>query len=82
MARSKLSEKLTFNHERMWPCPIDEYGCQILIPGGLRHAVNRYRYRARIWPPALECIEAGEGQQRSTPVMRLKCHDRHLSFLV
>lgn len=82
MAGSKLSENLAFNDERIRPRHIDEYGCQILIPGSLRRAVDSYRYGASIWPPALECIEPGEGQQRFTPVLRLECHHGHLRLLV
>jgi hypothetical protein len=82
MAGSKLSENLAVDHEGMRPRHIDEYGCQILIPRSLRRAVNCYRHGPSIWLPALEGVEAGEGQQRSTPVLRLECHHRHLRLLV
>jgi hypothetical protein len=72
MARSKLAKNFAFNHERIRTSHIDENGCQILIPGGLRRAVNCHGYGASIWLPALECIETGESQQCPTTVPRLE----------
>jgi hypothetical protein len=82
MAGGKLFENFAFNRERMRPGYIDEYCGQIFIPSGLGCAVHCHRYRASIWLPALKGIETGKGQQRSTPVLRLKCYYGHLRFLV
>jgi hypothetical protein len=69
MAGSKLCEDLAFNYERIRPGHIDEYGGQTFIPGGLSGPIDCYRHGASIWLPALKCIQAGEGEQRSTPVL-------------
>jgi hypothetical protein len=82
MPGSELSENLPFNHECMGTRHIDEDGCQAFSSGGLRCAVDRYRYGASVWLPALECIETSEGQQRMTAIRRSECHHRHLRLLV
>ena len=82
VAASKLSEDLTFNHQRMRTRQIDEYGSEIFIPGGLRCVVNCHGHGASIWLPALECIETGEGQQCSTAVLRLERDYGHLRLLI
>ena len=82
MARSKLAKNFAFNHECIRARHIDENGCQIFIPGGLRRAVKCHRYGASIWLPALECIQTGEDQQCSTTVLRLEAHHGHLRLLV
>ena len=82
MAGCKLLENFAFNHERVRPGYIDEYGGQIFVQGSLRCLVNCHRYGPSVYPPALKCIETGEGQQGATPVLRLKCHHGHLRFLV
>src|SRR4029453_10363542 len=82
MTGRKLLENFAFNHERVRPCDVDEYGGQIFVLGGLRCAVECHRHGARIRPPVVKCIETSEGQQRSTPVLRLKAHYGHLRLLV
>ena len=82
VAGGKLSEDLTFNHQGMRTCQIDEYGSEILSPGGLRRAVNGHGHGASIWLPGLERIETGEDQQCSTAVLRLERHHGHLCLLV
>jgi hypothetical protein len=82
MPGSKLSENIPFNHECMRTRHIDQDRCQAFSSGGLRCAVNRYRYGASILLPALECIETSEGQQRMTAIRCPERHHRHLRLLV
>jgi hypothetical protein len=82
VAGSKLSENLAVDHEWMRPRHIDKHRGQILIPGSLGSALNGHRYRASLRLPALQCIETGKGQQRSTAIPGLKCHYGHLGLLV
>jgi hypothetical protein len=82
MPGSKLSENLPFNHEWMRTRHIDEDGCQPFSSGGVRCAVNSDGHGASIWPPAAQCIETREGQQRMTAVLGPECHHRHLRLFV